>query len=161
MYYFVASVNFFTELYHLGICQIQIETSPEAMSHLNPYMIFTDGESTSKPSKAAVIENSPSTRPAMGGLEKDDGIQTSGLEDHSPGFLTRQPASKSMELLDQTNLVTFQTEPGPRYSNAKIDIPILKNSLIAAEQREPLKETKIYVDRISELEKSSSQETPL
>lgn len=129
------------------------------MSHPKPDVIMTDGESTSRPSEESVIENSLRRRPATVGQDKNNDKQTPGLEYLSPGSLTLQPASKSKEQLDQTNPVPLQTKSGPRSSQEKNDIPILKSSLLATEKRleESLKETKINADTISRLEKKPSQ----
>lgn len=129
------------------------------MSHPKPDVIMTYGESTSGPSEESVIENSLRRRPATIGLDKHNDTQTPGLEYLSPGSLTIQPASKSKEQLYQNNPVPLQTKSGPHSSQEKNDIPILKSSLLAAEQRlgESLKETKINADTISQLEKKLSQ----
>ena len=128
------------------------------MSRPKSDVIMTDSESTSGPSEESVIDISPGRKPARAGLDKPEGKQTSGLEDHYPGSPTRQHASKSKKQLDQTGPVPLQTKTGPRSSQEKNDKPILKSSALAAERlEESLKERKINADTISQLEKKLSQ----
>lgn len=129
------------------------------MSHPKPDVIMTNGESTSGPLEESVIENSVRRRSATIGQDKHNDKQPPGLECLSPGSLTLQPASKSKVQLGQTEPVPLQTKSGPPSSQETNDIPILKSSLLAAEQglKESLKETKINAVKISQLELKLSQ----
>lgn len=157
-YYFLTSVNFSTgAVYLLGISQIEKGIPSEAMSDPKSDVVMTDSECG--PSEEPVIESSLRGKAATVDLDKHNGKQTSESVYHSPRISTRQHGFKSKDQLDKTDPIPLQKNSGPRSSQERVDISILKSSLLATEQslEESLKKTQTKADSIFRLEKKLSQ----